>query len=44
MSAKELAVERELRVGQGPVCGPHGVNPEVIERDRLRQLARAKSL
>jgi hypothetical protein len=44
MSAKELPVERELRVGQGPVCGPHGVNPEVIERDRLRQLARAKSL
>jgi hypothetical protein len=44
MSAKELAVARELRVGQGPVCGPKGVKQEVIERDRLRELARAKAL
>ena len=44
MSAKELAVARELRVGQGPVCGPKGVKQEVIERDRLRELARAKVL
>jgi hypothetical protein len=44
MSARELALERELRVGQGPVCSPKGVKPEVIERDRLRQLAQAKSL
>jgi hypothetical protein len=41
MSAKELAVERELRVGAGPVCGPRGVKPEVLERIRLRELARA---
>lgn len=41
MSAKELAVARELRVGQGPVCGPRGVKPEVLERDRLRELERA---
>ena len=44
MSAKELAVARELRVGQGPVCSPKGVKQEVIERDRLRELARAKAL
>lgn len=44
MSAKELAVARELRVGQGPVCSPKGVRQEVIERDRLRELARAKAL
>jgi hypothetical protein len=44
MSAKELALARELRVGQGPVCLPKGVKPEVIERDRLRELARAKAL
>ena len=31
MSAKELAVLRELRVGQGPVCGPCGVKAEVLE-------------
>jgi hypothetical protein len=44
MSAKEIAVARELRVGQGPVCWPKGVRQEVIERDRLRELARAKAL
>jgi hypothetical protein len=43
MSAKELAVLRELRVGQGPVCGPCGVKAEVLERDRRRQAARAGS-
>jgi hypothetical protein len=43
-SARELAVARELRVGQGPVCSPKGVKQEVIERDRLRELARAKAL
>jgi hypothetical protein len=44
MSARDLALERELRVGQGPVCSSKGVKPEVIERDRLRQLAQAKLL
>ncbi len=44
MSAKEIALQKELRVGQGPVCWPGGVSKEVLERDRLRQLARAKSL
>ena len=44
MSAKEIALQKELRVGQGPVCWPKGVSQEVLERDRLRQLARAKSL
>jgi hypothetical protein len=43
MSAKELAVWRELRVGMGPVCGPKGVRAEVLERDRQRQAARAAS-
>ena len=43
MSAKELAVLRELRVGQGPVCGPCGVKAEVLERDRRRQAARGGS-
>jgi hypothetical protein len=38
---KELAVERELRVGLGPVCGPVGVKPEVLERIRRREAARA---
>jgi hypothetical protein len=40
---KELAVERELRVGQGPVCGPGRVKPEVLERIRRREAARAGS-
>jgi len=40
-SAKELAVARELRVGQGPVCGPARVRPEVLERVRRRDAARA---
>jgi hypothetical protein len=42
-SARELAVERELRVGQGPVCGPAPVKAEVIERDRRRLAAWAGS-
>jgi hypothetical protein len=43
MSPKELAVARELRVGQGPVCGPARVRPEVLERERRREAARAGS-
>jgi hypothetical protein len=43
MSPKELAVARELRVGQGPVCGPAGVKPAVLERIRRRETARAGS-
>jgi hypothetical protein len=43
LSEKELAVQRELRVGQGPVCGPARVRPEVLERIRLREAARAGS-
>ena len=43
MSAKELAVARELRVGQGPVCSPAGVKPEVLERIRRREAARGGS-
>jgi hypothetical protein len=42
-SPKELAVARELRVGQGPVCGPARVRPEVLERVRRREAARAGS-
>src|ERR1700722_3611848 len=38
---KELAVERELLVGAGPVCGPARVKPEVLERIRRREAARA---
>jgi hypothetical protein len=33
---------RELRVGQGPVCGPGRVRPEVLERIRLRDAARGR--
>jgi hypothetical protein len=40
---KDLAVARELRVGQGPVCGPVRVRPEVLERVRRREAARAGS-
>ena len=40
---KDLAVARELRVGQGPVCGPVRVRPEVLERVRKREAARAGS-
>jgi len=43
ISPKELAVARELRVGQGPVCGPARVRPEVLERVRRREAARAGS-
>ena len=43
LTPKELAVARELRVGQGPVCGPARVKPEVLERIRLREAARAGS-
>jgi hypothetical protein len=43
ISQKELAVARELRVGQGPVCGPARVKPEVLERIRQREAARAGS-
>jgi hypothetical protein len=41
LSARELAVERELRVGQGPVCGPGKVREEILERVRRRDAARA---
>ncbi len=43
MSPKDLAVARELRVGEGPVCGPARVRPEVLERVRRREAARAGS-
>jgi hypothetical protein len=32
-------VARELRVGQGPVCGPGRVRAEVLERVRKRDAA-----
>jgi hypothetical protein len=44
MSAREIAVERELRVGAGPVCGPVRIRPEVLERIRLREEARARAV
>ena len=34
---------RELRVGEGPVCGPGRVREEVLERIRRRDAARAGS-
>ena len=37
---RELAVQRELRVGQGPT-GPCGVSREALERIRKREEARA---
>jgi hypothetical protein len=40
---KDLALARELRLGQGPVCGPAGVRPEILERVRKREAARAGS-
>jgi len=40
---KDLALARELRLGQGPVCGPAGVRPEILERARKREAARAGS-
>jgi hypothetical protein len=40
MDYRALAVERELRVGQGPVCGPARVRPEALERARKRDAAR----
>jgi hypothetical protein len=43
MDYKALLVERELRVGQGPVCSPAMVRPEVLERIRKRDAARAGS-
>ncbi len=43
MSAKEMTLQKELRVGQGPVCWPGGVRAEVLERIRLREEARAKT-
>ena len=42
-SAKEMVLARELRVGQGPVCGPIGVRAEVLDRVRQRDAARAKA-
>jgi hypothetical protein len=43
MNAREIAVQRELRVGAGPVCGPVRIRPEVLERIRLREEARARA-
>jgi hypothetical protein len=43
MTAREIAVERELRVGAGPVCGPVRIRPEVLERIRLREEAQARA-
>jgi hypothetical protein len=36
-SDKEAAVQRELRVGQGPGIGTARVRPEILERERKRQ-------
>ncbi len=41
VTGRELVVARELRVGAGPVCGASRVRPEVLERERRRELARA---
>jgi hypothetical protein len=38
---KEAAVQRELRVGQGPEIGTARVRPEILERERKRQAALA---
>ena len=37
---KSFVVARELAVGQGPLCGPVRVKPEVLERIRSRNGAR----
>jgi hypothetical protein len=42
LSAREIAVQKELRVGAGPVCGPVRIRPEVLERIRLREEAWAR--
>ena len=38
---KSLAVERELRVGEGPQCGPVRVKPEALARIRAREGSRS---
>src|SRR6266436_3483870 len=38
---KSFVVARELVVGQGPVCGPVRVKPEVLERIRRREGSRS---
>jgi hypothetical protein len=38
---KELATQRELWVGRGPVCTPRPVRPEQLEKERLRMAARS---
>jgi len=40
-SEKSLAVERELRVGEGPQCGPVRVKPEALARIRAREGSRS---
>jgi hypothetical protein len=36
-----LLVTRELKVGEGPSCGPAHVRPEVLERVRARNASRS---
>ena len=36
------AIRQELYAGQGPVCSPAAVRPEVLERIRMREAARGK--
>jgi hypothetical protein len=38
---KSLLVTRELKVGEGPSCGPAHVRPEVLERVRARNASRS---
>ena len=40
---KDLVLARELRVGEGPVCGPARIRPEVLERIRRREAQRRGS-
>jgi hypothetical protein len=40
---KSLQVEKDLRVGAGPVCAPGSIKPEVLERIRKREAERAAS-